>query len=151
MGYSFHHQPPADPLTPASQQTTDHTRHPTNAPQRHAQELWREMNTERLMTQAIRRPGPGWKEVGPDIWKHKSGVMIHLLGVANMPDGTPRWADPRLADWYIQLAGGNRKRGLMMWALTLHDIQVRAKKICDLIQPAPKGTREMNTDHGNHR
>ena len=104
-----------------------------------------------MMTQAIRRPGPGWKEVAPAIWKHKSGVMIHLFGLARMPDGTPRWAGHRLADCYIRLAGGNRKRGLMMWALTLHDIQVRAKKICDLIQPAPKGTREMNTDHGNHR
>jgi hypothetical protein len=56
--------------------------------------------------------------------------------LAFMPDGTVRraseWPASGMADGYIRLAGGNRKRGLMMWALALYHIQQKAEFIADL-------------------
>jgi hypothetical protein len=84
----------------------------------------------------VRRPGPGWRFVGSACWKHTSGVGVHVLGLAFMPDGTVRraseWPASGMADGYIRLAGGNRKRGLMMWALALYHIQQKAEFIADL-------------------
>jgi hypothetical protein len=86
----------------------------------------------------VRRPGPGWRFVGSACWKHDSGVGVHLLGMAFMPDGTVRhestWPSSQIASGYIRLAGGNRKRGLMMWALALYRIQVKAKKAAEALK-----------------
>jgi hypothetical protein len=74
----------------------------------------------------VRRPGPGWRFVGCSTWQHDSGVRVHYLGMALMPDGTAwRENSTPMAKQYIRMAGGNRKRGLMMWALALHLMQER--------------------------
>jgi hypothetical protein len=87
----------------------------------------------------VRRPGPGWRFVGCSTWQHDSGVRVHYLGVALMPDRTLRREyETRLAEGYIRLAGGNRKRGLMMWALALHQIQEKAKRVAELLQIAKR-------------
>jgi hypothetical protein len=83
----------------------------------------------------IRRPGPGWRFIGCSSWRHESGVIVHCLGVALMPDGTVRYeSETRLAEGYIRLAGGNRKRGLMMWGLALHRIQKKSKRLVELFK-----------------
>ena len=78
----------------------------------------------------VRRPGPGWRFVGCSTWQHDSGVRVHYLGMALMPDGTV-WREQNTpnAKHYIGLAGGNRKRGLMMWALALHRMHERFREI----------------------
>jgi hypothetical protein len=74
----------------------------------------------------VRRPGRGWRFVGCSTWQHDSGVRVHCLGMALMPDGTVwREQNTPIAKRYIGMAGGNRKRGLMMWALALHRMQER--------------------------
>lgn len=83
--------------------------------------------------QLIRKPGTGWKYLGSSVWGHESGVRVHCLGFARMPDGAMHRSDgDRLAEGYIRLSGGNRKRGLMMWALSLHRIQETVKRLCEL-------------------
>lgn len=73
----------------------------------------------------VRAPGLGWRRIGGAIYQHTSGLRVHLLGYAFLLDGTVRsasaWPESRLANAYIRLAGGNRKRGLMMWALASTD------------------------------
>lgn len=87
----------------------------------------------------VRRPGPGWRFVGCSTWQHSSGVRVHYLGMALMPDGTVRREhETRLAEGYIRLAGGNRKRGLMMWALALHRIQEKSMRLAELFQIAKR-------------
>jgi hypothetical protein len=78
----------------------------------------------------VRRPGPGWRFLGSGVWDHVSGMRLHCLGLLVMPDGTVRREhETRLAEGYIRLAGGNRKRGLMMWALALHRIDRKVKRL----------------------
>lgn len=65
-------------------------------------------------------PGPGWVWVAGPVWDHESGMRLHLYGLLILPDGTrcwaDRWVDSYIADRYVRIAGGNRKRGLMAWA-----------------------------------
>jgi hypothetical protein len=76
------------------------------------------------------RPGPGWRHVAGAVWDHDSGIRLHLLGTARMPSGVWRraseWPASGLADDCIRICGGNRKRGLMVWALVLSEITVEA-------------------------
>lgn len=70
-----------------------------------------------------RTPGNGWKHLGSSVWEHTTGLRIHGLGAARLPDGTH--VSGMSWDHYFHLAraileqGGNRKRGLMMWGLSL--------------------------------
>lgn len=70
-----------------------------------------------------RRPGGGWTWLGSSVWEHSTGLRIHGLGAARMPDGTH--VSGMSWDQYFPLAraireqGGNRKRGLMVWGLSL--------------------------------
>lgn len=68
------------------------------------------------------RPGPGWTRLGGAVWEHNSGVRIHTGGQL------VRTAAGRvLAYWtysddihsHVKICGGNVKRGLMAWALSV--------------------------------
>lgn len=70
------------------------------------------------------KPGSGWRVLSaPAIYQHTSGVKLHLVGMAVMPDGAIHLAagfgNPHESQVYIRIAGGNRKRGLMLWARAL--------------------------------
>ena len=105
----------------------------------------------------VRRPGRGWRFVGCSTWQHDSGVRVHYLGMALMPDGTVwREQNTPIAKRYIGMAGGNRKRGLMMWALALHRMHERfrdqvfvrfmAKQDAGRFFPQEPGIRTMRVD-----
>jgi hypothetical protein len=68
------------------------------------------------------KPGPGWKYVGSAVWDHKSGLRLHIMGLCRLPNGEEvngfRWPESRELDRWIRIAGGNRRRGAMLWALS---------------------------------
>ena len=69
------------------------------------------------------KPGPGWKRLGPAVWEHVSGTRIQVGGMVRLPSGRhvfeSRWPENKGADRAIAICGGNRKRGMMVWALNL--------------------------------
>lgn len=69
------------------------------------------------------KPGHGWNKVGPAIYDHDSGVRIHVAGLVRLPSGEfvsgEQWPQCQEMYRYIRIAGGNRRRGVMMWALSL--------------------------------
>ena len=71
-----------------------------------------------------RKPGPGWRYLGSGTWECGS-VRVHMYGLTITPDTAIHWADtwPESEDArrFIRIAGGNRKRGLMLWAMWLHE------------------------------
>jgi len=82
---------------------------------------------------------------------------VHYLGMALMPDGTVwREQNTPIAKRYIGMAGGNRKRGLMMWALALHRMHERfrdqvfvrfmAKQEAGRFFPQEPGIRTIRVD-----
>jgi hypothetical protein len=71
----------------------------------------------------VMRPGPGWKYLGSAVWEHTSGTRIAVGGMVRLPNmefvSGNKW--PNYADMgrCIKVNGGNRKRGIMTWALNL--------------------------------
>ncbi|MCP4339847.1 MAG: hypothetical protein GY799_13390 [Desulfobulbaceae bacterium] len=77
------------------------------------------------MADMITRPGPGWEQQtkGP-VWAHKNGWMIHVSGlIARSPSPHGQIVDGvdyrDKIEKLIKINGGNRKRGLMAWAMNL--------------------------------
>ena len=68
------------------------------------------------------RPGNGWKQLSGSVWEHSNGTRIHLIGMVKLPNGkwmsANIWTNSRDADMAIRINGGNRRRGLMAWAMT---------------------------------
>jgi len=74
------------------------------------------------------KPGPGWtnlhppsEESGP-VWEHTSGVRIHAAGLVLLPNDEAAfwanlWPESQEIDRAIRMCGGNRKRGMMCYAL----------------------------------
>lgn len=65
------------------------------------------------------KPGPGWHHIAGAVYENRDGLRIHLLGLARLPDGRVLDANGSeffRAERFIQINGGNRKRGLMAWA-----------------------------------
>ena len=63
-----------------------------------------------------------WTRQSPAVWDHESGLRLHIGGFlrpANSGDfiAAFRWPESQVADYWIRVAGGNQKRGLMLWAL----------------------------------
>jgi hypothetical protein len=81
------------------------------------------MNAQPSPRGRIPRPGPGWSRLGhAPVWEHsQTCVRIHLFGTVRFGDGTheeaDRWPVSKSLWHHIRMAGGNRKRGLMTWAL----------------------------------
>ena len=69
----------------------------------------------------ITRPGRGWTHVGNGCWDHVSGIRIHVHGLLRLPSGEfvwgTQWPESQSLHRAICLCGGNRKRGVMTWAL----------------------------------
>ena len=86
----------------------------------------------------VRRPGPGWQQntITKAVWDHDSGMRLHMLGMLRLPNGEIRqanqWPTSQLADGCIRVAGGNRKRGLMIWALVMLKIDGKVKRLSEI-------------------
>lgn len=61
----------------------------------------------------------GWLTLGP-VCKHPAGFKVHVLGYIGYPSGTILSASALsqrdAVTRAIRIQGGNRKRGLMLWA-----------------------------------
>lgn len=79
---------------------------------------------ERLVRHHLRcKPGRGWKQhdVTTCVWDHESGIRLHLGGCLRLADGrfvdANIWPEACSVSLAVRMAGGSRKRGLMLWAL----------------------------------
>jgi hypothetical protein len=69
-----------------------------------------------------RKPGPGWKRLGPSVWEHSTGIRIHGLGAVRMPTGAFIFGDNHPWSRGYDLAcrtQGRKTRGIMVWALAM--------------------------------
>lgn len=84
------------------------------------------------------RPGPGWRQnkINTAVWDHYSGMRLHMLGLLRLPNGEMRqanqWPTSHLANGCIRVAGGNRKRGLMVWAMVMLRIDGKVKRLSEI-------------------
>lgn len=68
------------------------------------------------------KPGPGWEPLSGVVWKHfPTGMRLHTSGLLDLNDGRllhpNSWPESVKANRCIRICGGNRRRGLMVWAL----------------------------------
>lgn len=70
----------------------------------------------------VMRPGKGWRHIGGPVYEHSNGTRVHVIGVVKLPDGrylhANKWPECIDAARMISINGGNRRRGLMAWAMT---------------------------------
>lgn len=63
----------------------------------------------------------GWKHTGGAVWDHTSGIRIHVQCLLLRPDGSvvrgTCCTESRNLDRAVRVCGGNRKRGVMLWAM----------------------------------
>lgn len=82
----------------------------------------KEPNGRAPVERRVIRPGNGWKYVAGPVWEHQSGTRVHLGGFVKFPNGeflsANNYPECMDADRMIRINGGNRKRGLMAWAMT---------------------------------
>ena len=76
------------------------------------------------MDKIITKPGKGWVYLGSSVWEHESGTRIHLNGLVRLPDKQSFFSlyDSRVnsfGHYCIEVNGGNKRRGLMTWAVNL--------------------------------
>ena len=72
------------------------------------------------------RPGPGWSHyVTSPVHCHTSGIRVHMMGTISLPlpkgeriIDAQNWPHSQSVERFVRIAGGNRKRGLMLWALS---------------------------------
>jgi hypothetical protein len=85
------------------------------------------IESEKLV--AITKPGPGWVLVGPAVWDHSSGLRVHSGGYC-IVDGEFRsglcWPECQHLNKCVAVCGGNRRRGVMVWALGLNSTPATA-------------------------
>lgn len=88
------------------------------------------------MNRSQMRPGDGWRHVAGPVWEHASGVRVHSGGLAKFPDGrylhANKWPECHDAYRMIRANGGNRKRGLMAWALAHNTELCGERSVCCL-------------------
>lgn len=71
----------------------------------------------------IRKPGKGWVRVSQmtPVYSHESGLRVHTWGIVSFPNGKRlfgnRYPDYIGLDRAMRIAGGNRRRAVMIWAL----------------------------------
>lgn len=84
-----------------------------------ATDVARPPSQQRMVRRFARRPGNGWKHMAGSVWEHSTGLRIHLLGMARLPDG--QCVPWRFDDEYDakRQQGYNVKRALMVWSLSL--------------------------------
>lgn len=71
-------------------------------------------------------PGAGWKHLAGAVWEHKNGIRIHTSGLI-LRDMDGKIHDRKrmqmdLLHQLIKINGGNRKRGLMAFALNSYAV-----------------------------
>jgi len=81
-------------------------------------------DAQRPLDRLVMRPGPGWRHISGPVWEHTSGARLSTMGVIRLPDKETylflnNWRDGELGRRLIRINGGNRKRGLMAWAVNL--------------------------------
>jgi len=68
-------------------------------------------------------PGAGWRYLAGAVWEHTSGARVHLMGMVRLPDMSFVSLNkyPECMEGYrlIKINGGNKKRGLMAWTVSL--------------------------------
>ena len=68
-------------------------------------------------------PGIGWTHLGGAVYEHISGTRIHIGGMVKLLDNTylslNNCHENELGNLLVAINGGNRKRGLMAWAVNL--------------------------------
>lgn len=76
------------------------------------------------------RPGKSWIHLGGAVWGHMNGTRIHVSGMIRYPDGTifSTCGYDRETHRYIRINGGNRKRGLMAFAVKFHTTGIKAQQ-----------------------
>ena len=76
-----------------------------------------------IVERLVMRPGAGLKHLAGPVWEHVSGARIHMMGMIRLPDKTrlflTNWRESELGRKLIRINGGNKKRGLMAWAVNL--------------------------------
>ena len=79
------------------------------------------------MNRSRMRPGDGWVHVAGPVWEHAGGARVHIAGLVKLQGGrylhANKWPECRDAERLIRVNGGNRKRGLMAWAMA-HNAEV---------------------------
>lgn len=80
------------------------------------------------MNRSRMRPGDGWVHVAGPVWEHAGGARVHIAGLVKLQGGrylhANKWPECRDAERLIRVNGGNRKRGLMAWAMA-HNAELR--------------------------
>ena len=70
-----------------------------------------------------RKPGLGWRRVSNCVFEHDSGIALHVSGLLRTDEGrivsANIWPESKLADFATLVSGGNRRRGLMLWAMAV--------------------------------
>lgn len=68
------------------------------------------------------KPGAGWKHLGGAVYEHSSGARVHTGGLVRLPGPVFYELNTWPASWemreMIRVCGGNRKRGLMAFAVS---------------------------------
>lgn len=82
----------------------------------------KEPNGRAPVERRVIRPGNGWQHLAGPVYEHRNGSRVHMLGLVQLPNGEiinehkyPECVD---AARMIRINGGNRRRGLMAWAMT---------------------------------
>ena len=79
------------------------------------------------------KPGPGWTKPGiAPVYDHTSGIRIHVFGHYRIGDKLlidgNAWPESQALGKCIKVCGGNRKRGVMVWAMrTTNERRTRDK------------------------
>ena len=70
-------------------------------------------------------PGRGWRQLKGPVWEHENGTRIHTGGlILRDPSGViapiKEWEHRKLLWKLTKINGGNKKRGLMAFALNFY-------------------------------
>ena len=67
------------------------------------------------------KPGPGWTKPGiAPVYDHTCGIRVHVFGLLRWEGKEVfgnTWPESQNLRRCIRVCGGNRKRGVMVWAL----------------------------------
>lgn len=71
-------------------------------------------------TRQVYVPGNGWRHLNGPVYERNDGLRLHLSGVCRTPSGEfitgMSFEEHANITRLIAINGGNRKRGLMVWA-----------------------------------
>lgn len=82
----------------------------------------KEPNGRAPVERRVIRPGSGWRHIAGPVYEHSNGTRVHIGGFVRLPNGDflndSKWPECQDAARMIRINGGNRRRGLMAWAMT---------------------------------